>query len=177
MSKIREISQSEFCPRFFQKNRRSPRIKASLSHTALESVRSGGAVKKFRTSASTKKLQLIQDENSELLSSKLVHLTVVGTSASKLMQPISYPRKESSTTPPPTPPPKGLKRDTSKGSLVAAAVGRRIVKQSLNNARSSPSLKARLSNKPPPVPPKSHYVRKLAGPRSRTKSWGHLQVS
>ena len=179
MSKIREISQSEFCPRFFQKNRRSPRIKASLSHTALESVRSGGAVKKFRTSASTKKLQLIQDENSELLSSKLVHLTVVGTSAStsKLMQPISYPRKESSTTPPPTPPPKGLKRDTSKGSLVAAAVGRRIVKQSLNNARSSPSLKARLSNKPPPVPPKSHYVRKLAGPRPRTKSWGHLQVS
>ena len=72
----------------------------------------------------------------------------------------------------------GLRREMSNSSLVAAAVGRRIVKQQLNNARSSPALKTACirSNKPPPVPPKSNHVRKLAGPRPRTKSWGHLQV-
>ena len=39
-------------------------------------------------------------------------------------------------SPPPTPPPRGLKRDTSKGCLVAAAVGRRIVRQQLNSTLS-----------------------------------------
>lgn len=165
----------------FQKNRRSPRIKASLSHTALESVRSGGAVKKIRTTASAKKLELLQDDNSELLSSKLVQVVTTSQgrtntkSASKLM-PIPYP-KQLGITPPPTVPPRGLRREMSNGSLVAAAVGRRIVKQQLNNARSSPALKTACirSNRPPPVPPKSNHVRKLAGPRPRTKSWGHLQ--
>ena len=161
---------------FQQKNRRSPRIKASLSHTALESVRSGGAVKKIRSTASTKKLQLLQDETSELSLSCSKRIQVV---AAPPIVPIPYPRQDNgSATPPPTPPPRGLKRDTSKGSLVAAAVGRRIVKQQLSSAKSSPALKtcARISSKPPPIPPKSYQVRKLAGPRGRTKSWGHLQV-
>ena len=81
---------------------------------------------------------------------------------------------------PPTPPPRGLKRDTSKGCLVAAAVGRRIVRQQLNSSQSkaSPALKiCSRSRLPPPVPPKSNNVRKLAGPRPRHKSWGQLQVS
>ena len=159
---------------FQQKNRRSPRIKASLSHTALESVRSGGAVKKIRSTASTKKLQLLQDETSELsLSSKRVQVVAVPP-----IMPIPYPRQDNgSATPPPTPPPRGLKRDTSKGCLVAAAVGRRIVKQQLSSAKSSPALKScARSSKPPPIPPKSNHVRKLAGPRGRTKSWGQLQV-
>ncbi len=155
----------------FQRNcRKSPRIKASLSHTALESVRSGGAVKKIRSTASAKKLHLL-DEN-ELKSSKLVQ--VVSASTSKLPPPFKL-----ATTPPPTPPPRGLKRDTSQGCLVAAAVGRRIVRNTLNSATSkaSPALKnCSRSRLPPPVPPKSGHVRKLAGSRPRNKSWGHLQV-
>ena len=159
----------------FQKNRRSPRIKASLSHTALESVRSGSAVKKIRSSASAKKLQLIQDENSEIRGKSQI-VQMVSSSTSKL------PRMRlsgSGSTPPPTPPPRGLKRDTSKGCLVAAAVGKRIVKQQLNGTQSkaSPSLKAcSRARLPPPLPPKSNHVRKLAGSRPRHKSWSHLQV-
>ena len=44
----------------FQKHKRSPRIKTALSQTALESVKSGGAAKKIRTTASARKLH---DEN------------------------------------------------------------------------------------------------------------------
>ena len=140
------------------KQRNSPRIKASLSHTALESVKFGGAVKKIRCN-SAKKLDL---EN------------VTSKSTSKLP---NFKYSGSSSNSPPTPPPRGLKRENSKGSVVAAAVGRRIVRQQLNNSRASPALKLSRSRLPPPVPPKSSNVRKLAGPRPRTKSWGSLQVS
>ena len=136
------------------KQRNSPRIKASLSHTALESVKFGGAVKKIRCN-SAKKLDL---ENVSKSTSKLPNLKFGSNS-------------------PPTPPPRGLKRENSKGSVVAAAVGRRILRQQLNNSRASPALKLSRSRLPPPVPPKSSNVRKLAGPRPRTKSWGSLQVS
>ena len=149
----------------FAKNRRnSPRIKASLSHTALESVKSGGAVKKIRSINSAKKLVLEQE-------------TVVKLSKSTSKLPAM--KLELSNSPPPTPPPRGLKRENSKGSLVAAAVGRRILRQQLHNSRASPSLKLSRSRLPPPVPPKSSNVRKLAGPRlrTRTKSWGSLHVS
>ena len=78
----------------FQKNRRSPRIKASLSHTALESVRSGTAVKKIRSSASAKKLQLIQDQENkqDLLnaSNSALKLHMVSASTSKLPPPVPF---------------------------------------------------------------------------------------
>lgn len=164
----------------FQKNgtnqRSSPRIKASLSHTALESVRSGGAMKKMRSTASSKKLQLIQDEENR---KKIISMSAVNLQST--FQKMQETNKLSSSTPPPTPPPRGLKRDLSQGSLVAAAVGRRIVRQQLNSCQSkaSPALKlsrSRLTAAPPPLPPKSGtVVRKLAGPRKRNKSWGHLQ--
>ena len=78
----------------FQKNRRSPRIKASLSHTALESVRSGTAVKKIRSSASAKKLLLIQDQENkpDVLSKKhsALKLHKVSASMSKLPPPVPF---------------------------------------------------------------------------------------
>lgn len=158
----------------FQKNgnqRSSPRIKASLSHTALESVRSGGAMKKMRSTASSKKLQLIQDQENRK--------KIVSMSAVNLQSTFQKMQDKQAGTPPPTPPPRGLKRDLSQGSLVAAAVGRRIVRQQLNSCQSkaSPALKLSRSRlQPPPIPPKSNsVVRKLAGPRKRNKSWGHLQ--
>lgn len=177
----------------FLKNRRSPRIKASLSHTALESVRSGTAVKKIRSSASlasAKKLQNQENKSDLLKSNSALKVQRGSSSTSKLPPPVPF--KMDISSPPPTPPPRGLKRDTSKGCLVAAAVGRRIVRQQLNSSlsKASPSLKiCSRSRLPPPVPPKSNNVRnnsannlrKIAGPRTQTiknrrnKSWGHLQ--
>ena len=104
-------------------------------------------------------------------SAKKLDLENVSKSTSKL------PNLKFGSNSPPTPPPRGLKRENSKGSVVAAAVGRRILRQQLNNSRASPALKLSRSRLPPPVPPKSNNVRKLAGPRPRTKSWGSLQVS
>ena len=77
----------------FQKNRRSPRIKASLSHTALESVRSGTAVKKIRSSASAKKLLLIQDQENKpdiLSKQNALKLQKVSASTSKLPPPVPF---------------------------------------------------------------------------------------
>ena len=53
-----------------QKHKRSPRIKTALSQTALESVKSGGAAKKIRTTASARKLQTLHDENYLMLSAR-----------------------------------------------------------------------------------------------------------
>ena len=80
----------------------TPRIKASLSHTALESVRSGTAVKKIRSSASlasAKKLQN-QENKSDLLKSNSALKVQRGSSSS------------TSKLPPPVP----FKMDTSRYS-------------------------------------------------------------
>ena len=77
----------------FLKNRRSPRIKASLSHTALESVRSGTAVKKIRSSASlasAKKLQNQENKSDVLKSSSALKVQRGSSSTSKLPPPVPF---------------------------------------------------------------------------------------
>ena len=71
----------------------TPRIKASLSHTALESVRSGTAVKKIRSSASlasAKKLQNQENKSDLLKSNSALKVQRGSSSTSKLPPPVPF---------------------------------------------------------------------------------------
>jgi hypothetical protein len=141
----------------FQKNKRSPRFKTALSQTALDSVKSGGAAKKIRTTSSARRLHdenflaRISSSTSTLSSvdpSSLVVLSSLATnnrlkrrSTPALDVHMQQPQPDvnvgrnsvGSVSAKPVEVSIMRRQATSSGSLAAAAVGKRIVKQQLKS--------------------------------------------